>query len=115
MFDKFVMRRDCLNNFDPTRNRDIGKVKISAANTRLHELVKTSIAYDILKEGHEFITEGILCKGKGRIDVVDVSICEAFEVVCSEKEESLLKKKNKYPIDFKIIRATKKYLIDKLD
>ena len=58
--------------------------------------------------GCSVATEVRWAKGCGRSDLV---ICmnngEVFieEIVCSEKEESLAAKENKYPFDFKVIRV----------
>ena len=87
------------------RNKDINKVKLSAANTWKHEQKKCEICYNLLKEGKRFVTEAVFSKGLGRADVLNISDSVAIEIVCSESEESLIRKKAKYPIDFEVVRV----------
>jgi hypothetical protein len=63
------------------------------------------MCYQLLKNGHEFVTEGIFANGKGRADIINISLGICLEIVCTEQEESILRKMNKYPIPIEIIKA----------
>lgn len=59
------------------------------------------------KHGRSVFTELIFKKGMGRADlvIVDKGFIFVEEIVCSEKEASLVAKKDKYPFPIQIIRT----------
>jgi len=68
-------------------------------------MTKAMKCYLLLKEGHQIVTEGIFAGGKGRADIIDLTEGIVFEVLCSEQEENILKKMNKYPLPIETIKA----------
>ena len=66
-------------------------------NHKKHEMMKASVAYDLMAEGRVVYSEAILLNG-GRPDllVMDTLIPYAYEIVMSEKEESIMKKRERY-------------------
>lgn len=80
-------------------------------------MTKCRYCYYLLKQGNRFVTEAIFKDGKGRADILDLTEICAIEVVNTEKEESLIKKANKYPVPILIVRASmlqKKWYINNL-
>lgn len=102
---KYLAEQEVLRLLDSARNKDINKIKLSPANTWKHEHKKCEICYKLLQEGKRFLTEAIFSNGLGRADVINITDGIAIEVVCSESEESIIRKKAKYPIDFEVIRV----------
>lgn len=68
-------------------------------------MTKAMMCYRLLKEGHEFVTEGIFANGKGRADIIDITDGICIEVVCTEEEDSIIKKLNRYPLPIQIVNA----------
>lgn len=66
-----------------------------------HEFRKFQVCWELNQRGHSFISEGIFNTGD-RCDVIDLTAGIIFEIVKSEKKESLASKKEKYPCDFEI-------------
>jgi hypothetical protein len=103
-----------LRLFDPMAKRHIAGPKyskiiaINTGNTIEHEKKKLEVAYDLLKEGRTIITEGKLLNGK-RPDIctIDTIIPTAYEIMKSEKDDSIKGKKISYKgIDIVEIRLT---------
>jgi len=92
-----------LSTLDKCYNRDVDTIKLSSANTKIHEMKKCDICYELLKEGKHFITEAHFTNGRGRCDILCLDDNLAIEIVKSEKEKSLWEKSLKYPVDFKIV------------
>ncbi|VVB70669.1 Uncharacterised protein [uncultured archaeon] len=83
-------------------------IYLNTGNSLEHERKKFEVAYAIQAEGHEFITEAEFKtpEGKiGRVDVVNLDTGICIEILSSEKEESIAKKKEFYPLPIEIIRA----------
>lgn len=70
----------------------------NVGNTVAHELKKFEIAFNCKRMGLEVLLEPKLknCCGRPDVLVLDVFPPVVYEVVCSEKEESLIRKKEKY-------------------
>ena len=90
--------------FDPMRKQHINVVILNTGNSEQHEMMKTLISYNLIKQGRTIITEGIL-KGGLRPDIVVLDLFEpiAYEIVKSETKKSIQKKKESYP--FRIIEV----------
>ena len=82
---------------DSAYSKDINKVKINA-ETEFHFLAKCKIAYYLKKNNRKFVCEGRFKDGSGRADIIDLTNSICYEVVHSEKQKSILIKKDKYPI-----------------
>lgn len=91
-----MMRREILNLVRPS-NRVVNEVRCSESETVAHRLAKQAVCDWLAKEGKHFVTEAIFKDGSGRVDVLclDTGVC--YEIVCSEKEESLARKSLVYP------------------
>lgn len=90
-------RKFAVDTFDKHFHFKEGVVKINVGNTIQHELAKFLICWELATNKHEFVTEVIFKNGK-RADIVDLSTCEAWEILHSEKEENLIKKREDYPV-----------------
>ena len=106
---QYIQEQDVLRLLDICRNKDINCVKGSGypAETDSHYLAKAKKCKELLNEKHRFVTEARFRYNRGRCDILDITGCVIYEVVCSEKEESLVRKKAKYPLPFEIIRVDK--------
>ena len=71
-------------------------LKLFRNNTLNHELAKFFLSWEILQSGGNFISEAIFKNGK-RADILNLELCEAWEVVHSERENSKHIKVNEYP------------------
>lgn len=79
------------------------------SESRNHFLVKMILAYDAHKAGHPFWIEPRLTKSGCRPDLIILTNDRLLgvEVVESEKEDSLVRKKKKYPswLEMRVVRA----------
>lgn len=82
-------------------------MRYSTANTFAHESKKLEICMELWGQGHHLLTE---CRFKhgGRADIMDLDSGTAIEIVCSEKEKSLIKKSVKYPVPILVVMANGK-------
>jgi hypothetical protein len=83
-------------------------VRIFKNNTWEHEFRKFQICWELLQQGHSFLTEAIFEKGEGRADILDLNDGTIIEVVCSESSESLEEKVTKYPQQYNLIHVDAK-------
>jgi len=102
-FDEYKRRQKMLHMLDTTYNRDINKFKDAVNNTDLHELVKYMKYRDLRKAGHDVVAEARFAYGRGRADIFDITEGIAYEVVMTEKEESILRKKQRYPVPIEVV------------
>jgi len=79
-------------------------VRMSAANSALHELAKATLSLRLICQGHEIITEAIFSTG-GRADVLDLDTGTAYEIVCSEDDKSLESKAHRYPELLEVVKV----------
>ena len=82
-------------------------VRFSPANSWAHEQAKAKLAYDALKEGHDYLTEAEPAYGAGwtgKVDFVDLDLGLIREVVCSESEESIYSKQlnNRFSVSLRM-------------
>jgi len=70
----------------------------------IHELAKCLLCIELLENGLDFYTEVIFIGGK-RADIFIPFHNEAWEIVHSEKKESILNKRKTYPVDIKVFKA----------
>lgn len=86
--------------FDPMKKQHINTVVFNTGNLLSHEMKKAELIYRLLKEGRTIICEGIMKNTGLRPDVcvLDTSVPIAYEVVCSEKEESIIRKSETYGV-----------------
>lgn len=93
---KTMKNKKSLKLLDNAYNHKSNVLKISRNNTLEHELAKFFLAWEILQAGGDFVSEAIFLNGK-RSDVFNLELCEAWEVVHSEKDSSIQNKKEVYP------------------
>lgn len=97
---------DNLRLFDPMKKRHIDSVVFNVHNSKIHELKKAEIAFNLKKDGFSFLTEGILKNGlRCDVAVLDVSPMIFYEIAVSESDESLIKKRNNYPGKVIVVRV----------
>lgn len=72
-----------------------GDIKINVGNTMVHELAKCLVVYEMKLNGHAVVTEAIFKNGR-RADVFVLDELEVIEIVESEGEESIEKKRVDY-------------------
>ena len=88
-----------LRLLDMSYRKDVNLIKIGANNSWAHEMAKCIICIYLKKNKRNFVTEAIFKEGKGRVDVLDITRGICYEVVTTEKKESIEVKKGKYPLD----------------
>jgi len=100
-----------LSMLDSCRNKDVDCLKGSGipAESDAHYLQKAKICKNLLNEKHSFVTEAVFSKGLGRADIIDITNGIIYEVVESEKEESIIRKKAKYPLDLVVVKTNKEF------
>jgi hypothetical protein len=95
--------RDTLRLVNFADRAHVGCVRISAANSIAHERAKLDLCKDLLTNNHLYLTEA---RGKGwRVDVLDLSDGVAYEIVCSESEESIARKESVYPFRIFVVKT----------
>lgn len=97
---KRLKRNDC-KNLVRLGNRKIGEVRYSESESTEHWKKKQQICSELSKQGKEFITEAIFKTG-GRADILVLDEFLAIEIMKSEEDESIEKKKENYPDGIKI-------------
>jgi len=84
-----------------------GCIKISKTESKEHARVKTEVGLFLLKNDYKIWSEATFKHPyKGRCDLIAVhpsGISYCFEIVCTEKEKSLLKKAKNYPTDIIVV------------
>lgn len=101
--DQTIINSNLRLFFNPMKRQVIGSkethpvVALNTGNSPEHELKKCEIAFDCMKQGRTIITEGQL-KNNKRPDIVvlDLKIPLVYEIVHSEKAESIIKKSREY-------------------
>ena len=93
----------------PSEFSKVNHLKISKANSLEHEIKKAEIFTKLIHKGCNVLTEPMLLDNKNRPDILVLDsvpmIC--YEIVCSEKEESLMRKDRDYPFVLKIVEVKK--------
>lgn len=101
--DQHRINRNLEQYFSAENKRHIDVVVLNSGNKLEHELKKAEICYHLQQQGRTFICEGILKNGKRPdICVLDTQTPIAYEIMCSEKEASIVNKMQTYG-DIKIV------------
>ncbi len=106
--DLYFKRNENARLFHYKINHKRNTVYVNTGNTLAHERKKFEVAYAIQTDGHEFITEAEFKTpdGKlGRCDLVDLDAGICYEIIFSEKNENIEKKKGFYPLPIQVVRA----------
>ena len=72
-------------------------VRLNCGSTIRHEMAKAEACYWLKKAGLEFVCEAVFKNGGDRADIFVLDHCVAIEIVESESEASIEKKRKKYP------------------
>ena len=96
--DKQFRRNNTRRLFRHTSGIHVNCVRVNIGSTLAHEATKFNLCYGLAMLGHDFITEAETENRQCRCDVVDLDDAIIFEIVNTEKEESIVKKKGKYPL-----------------
>ena len=89
--------------------------RIFAKETQMrHELAKFALYLELRMMGHTVYVEPTFYNLRGRADVLDITTHTIWEVVNTEKEESIEMKKDTYPEMFDIIAIQADRLLKQL-
>ena len=98
--DSIVQENNVKRLFDMNDRSKTNCVRFNAGNTWEHELAKATLCWNLQQLGHSFLTEARFNdRSLGRVDVVDLTTGRVHEIVKSETEASILKKKENYPLE----------------
>lgn len=95
-------RMEAFKSIDTMKSFKANAIRISAGNTKIHELMKFHICYQLAKEGKDFITECYFLNNK-RADIVVPGDLKIIEILSSETEGQCIKKVKMYPENFQMI------------
>ena len=90
----------------PAYNTKENVIKINKNNTFEHELAKFLMSWELIQSGQDIVTEAIFQNNK-RADILALQDGVAYEILCSEKPENILKKEKEYPVAIKPFKAQK--------
>jgi len=93
------------------KDRKLNCVRFRSKESWPHALRKMEVCYWLRNNGYNFYTEAEFQTG-GRADIVIWNDVDSFivEVLHSEKYESILKKKEKYPSrDIRIVKTSEQF------
>ena len=92
-----IINDNLRNYFNPMVKRKLNSVELNTNNTEMHEITKTKIAYRLIKNGHTILVEGKLKSGHyPDICVLDLKKPLVYEIMHTEKSDSILKKEKIY-------------------
>lgn len=111
-----IKEKNNLNLLDQSYRKDLNLIKFHVSNSERHEYVKGIIAYWLLKNKKNFVTEARFKDNLGRADVFNLTDSLVYEIVDTEKDISIELKRGKYPVNLIVIPVDKiLYLEDKED
>lgn len=85
------------------RNLNVLKFSVEPAESFDHFMAKAQFFHKLRAQRHNVVSEAIFMGSRGRCDIFDLTDGVVYEIVCSEKEASLIEKSQKYPQDIKVI------------
>lgn len=100
----FQKRRE-VTNLVRISNRKLGGLYWHSKESGEHILMKLEICKYLKKQGVQFMTEAIFADGSGRADVLVLDWGVVIEVFETESDQSLLKKRLKYPLPVIFVKA----------
>lgn len=104
--DLQLQRNNVARLFRMTSSRHLNCVRLNANNTKEHELKKAALCYALLKGKRHFLTEAEFERPfKLRCDIVCLDTGTIYEIVKSESEASILRKKNAYPLPIMVVKC----------
>ena len=75
-------------SWKPIRNA----VMIIGGNTKSHELKKAEVAFDLIREGKQIVTEAVRNSDGRIVDVVDLDSGEEIEIVNKNRDPKVLQR-----------------------
>ena len=105
---KILQNRREVANTIRFSNRKVNCFVISSSEKIEHQDRKFKVFQFLRNQNKDVYVEPILLSGL-RPDLIDADEKVIFEIVNTEKEESLIKKKKDYPFEVRIIRCSDKW------
>lgn len=91
------IRKESKDLVEQSSRMHVNCIRQNVNNSKIHENIKSDICYALDKKGIQFITEAEFKEGKGIADILILDKGMAIEIMHSEKDENIAKKKKKYP------------------
>jgi hypothetical protein len=98
-------RNGCMQKLDRAYNPTRNVIRFSHNETIEHYLQKCKVCYELKKMNIEFVCEAIFYEGT-RADIYVIDKDTAIEILHTEKDENLDKKRKEYPCWVAGIRTT---------
>jgi hypothetical protein len=102
----FMRKKETLGLLDISFHVKENVVKISRHEKFEHALAKFCLSWELMQSGQDIVTEAIFQNNK-RADILALQEGTAYEILCSEKPENILKKEKEYPVAIKPFKAQK--------
>lgn len=90
--------------------RDFNSVRINVHNSPEHEVAKTLMAYELIKDGYDVLTEAIF-KNKKKADIFIPETMVVYEILHTETKQEALKKTESYPAECMVWMFTSSEII----
>lgn len=106
--DRAIQRNNVARLFRHQSRIHRGCIRVYKNNTPEHEQAKYEKCMELLRQGHDFITEAEFEDQKifkKRCDIVDLDEGIIYEIVHSEKADSIEEKRKQYPLPIVVIKA----------
>lgn len=78
-------------------------IYISAGESDSHLIAKVLQCKKLLQEGKTYYTEAVWKNKSGRADIFCLDELQAYEIVVSESEESIARKRKEYPVPIEVV------------
>ena len=103
-----LRQRNSVANLIRTMNRHKNCLKWSSNETDDHIKMKLEICKYLKQNNIEFYTEAIFHSGL-RADIVDADRLYCIEIVNTESEESIMRKRKDYPLPIIVVNANQEF------
>jgi hypothetical protein len=96
----FKKRNDAIRFLDAMSRLNRNACNFNSGNTDEHEDLKWQLFKEFRRQGMDVVTEAKFKNGDGRADVVVLDTFTIYEVMQSEKWDTIMEKAEKYPLPF---------------
>jgi hypothetical protein len=103
-----IGQRNRIRQLIEQSNRRPNGLYWGSGETEAHIQMKLEICKWLKKQGKEFMTEAKLITGQ-RCDIINCDDAVIYEVVESESEESIEKKRKDYPLEIIVVKANQPF------
>jgi len=86
-------------------SRKVNVIHPNKAASLAHEKKKAEVALELWAKGHYFLCDGKLTRNRGYCDVVDLTDGIIYEVMHTEREESIEAKRIRYPFAIEVVKV----------